>query len=195
MGRGGESRRNQNEINVGRASSMRGLRMIGLLAATLLTAFAGNTARAQSDYPNKPIRLVVGFTPGSVADITARVLGNRMGQILGQQIVVENRPGAASNLAAEFVARAPKDGYTLFLPGSANIANAAINPNLSFDIAKDFAPIALVNAVTVILVVHPSIAVNNVQELIVYAKSKPGELSYASTGLGSAPHFSGELFM
>ena len=173
---------------------MRGLKRLGLWAVTLLLA-AGSAAYAQSDYPNKPIRLVVGFTPGSVADITARVLGNRMGQILGQQMVVENRPGAASNLAAEFVARAPKDGYTLFLPGSANIANAAINPNLSFDIAKDFAPIALVNAVTVILVVHPSIAVNNVQELIAYAKSKPGELSYASTGLGSAPHFSGELFM
>ena len=173
---------------------MPGLKRLGLWAVTLLLA-AGSAAYAQSDYPNKPIRLVVGFTPGSVADITARVLGNRMGQILGQQIVVENRPGAASNLAAEFVARAPKDGYTLFLPGSANIANAAINPNLSFDIAKDFAPIALVNAVTVILVVHPSIAVNNVQELIAYAKSKPGELSYASTGLGSAPHFSGELFM
>src|SRR6185369_2410675 len=169
---------------------MRGLRMMGLLAATLLAAFTGNPARAQGDYPNKPIRLVVGFTPGSVADITARVLGNRMGQILGQSVVVENKPGAGSNLAAEFVARSPKDGYTLFLPGSANIANAAINPNLSFDIAKDFAPIALVNAVTVILVVHPSIAVNNVQELIAYAKSKPGELSYASTGLGSAPHFS-----
>ncbi len=173
---------------------MRGLKRLGLWAVTLLLA-AGSAAYAQSDYPNKPIRLVVGFTPGSVADITARVLGNRMGQILGQQIVVENRLGAASNLAAEFVARAPKDGYTLFLPGSANIANAAINPNLSFDIAKDFAPIALVNAVTVILVVHPSIAVNNVQELIAYVKSKPGELSYASTGLGSAPHFSGELFM
>src|SRR3954454_9654809 len=110
---------------------MRGLRMMRLCAAILLTALAGSAAQAQSDYPNKPIRLVVGFTPGSVADITARVLGNRMGQILGQQIVVENRPGAASNLAAEFVVRAPKDGYTLFLPGSANIANSAINPNLS----------------------------------------------------------------
>jgi tripartite-type tricarboxylate transporter receptor subunit TctC len=173
---------------------MRVLGRLGLWAVALLLA-AGSAAYAQSDYPNKPIRLVVGFTPGSVADITARVLGNRMGQILGQQIVVENRAGAASNLAAEFVARSAKDGYTLFLPGSANIANAAINPNLSFDIAKDFAPIALVNAVTVILAVHPSIAVNNVQELIAYAKSKPGELSYASTGLGSAPHFSGELFM
>jgi tripartite-type tricarboxylate transporter receptor subunit TctC len=138
---------------------------------------------------------VVGFTPGSVADITARVLGNRMGQILGQSILVENRTGAGSNLAAEFVARSPKDGYTLFLSGSANIANAAINPNLPFDIAKDFAPIGLVNAAAVILVVHPSLAVNNVQELIALVKSKPGELSYASTGIGSAPHFSGELFM
>jgi tripartite-type tricarboxylate transporter receptor subunit TctC len=173
---------------------MRGWRWLGLLAAMLLLA-AGPAAHAQSDYPNKPIRLMVGFTPGSVADITARVLGNRMGQILGQQIVVENKPGAASNLAAEFVARATKDGYALFLAGSANIANAAINPNLPFDIAKDFAPIALVNAAAVILVVHPSIAVNNVQELIALAKSKPGELSYASTGIGSAPHFSGELFM
>jgi tripartite-type tricarboxylate transporter receptor subunit TctC len=166
-----------------------------LAAALLLGAVADNTARAQGDYPNKPIRLVVGFTPGSVADITARVLGNRMGQILGQSVVVENKPGAGSNLAAEFVARSAKDGYTLFLPGSANIANAAINPNLPFDIAKDFAPIGLVNAAAVILVVHPSLAVNNVQDLIALAKSKPGELSYASTGIGSAPHFSGELFM
>ena len=174
---------------------MRGLKTMGLLAAALLAAFAGNAARAQSDYPNKPIRMVVGFTPGSVADITARVLGNRMGQILGQSVVVENRPGAGSSLAAEFVARSAKDGYTLFLPGSANIANAAINPNLPFDIAKDFAPIGLVSAAAVILVVHPSLAVNNIQELIALAKSKPGELSYASTGIGSAPHFSGELFM
>jgi tripartite-type tricarboxylate transporter receptor subunit TctC len=174
---------------------MPGLRMVAIFVATLLAAFSGNAARAQGDYPNKPIHLVVGFTPGSVADITARVLGNRMGQILGQSVVVENRPGAGSNLAAEFVARSAKDGYTLYLPGSANIANAAINPNLPFDIIKDFTPIGLVNTAAVILVVHPSLAVNNVQELIALAKSKPGELSYASTGIGSAPHFSGELFM
>jgi tripartite-type tricarboxylate transporter receptor subunit TctC len=173
---------------------MRDWRRIGLMAAALLLAGSGVT-RAQSDYPNKPIHLVVGFTPGSVADITARVLGSRMSQLLGQQIVVENKPGAGSNLAADFVARAPKDGYTLFLPGSANIANAAINPNLPFDIIKDFAPIALVNAVAVVLVVHPSTGVGNVEQLIALAKSKPGELSYASTGIGSAPHFSGELLM
>src|SRR3954447_22648242 len=109
---------------------MHRLKRLGLLALALF-AF-GSVGHAQSDYPNKPIRIVVGFTPGSVADITARVLGNRMGQILGQSVVVENKPGAGSNLAAEFVARSPKDGYTLFLPGSANIANAAINPNLPF---------------------------------------------------------------
>lgn len=165
-----------------------------IIGALVLLA-AGASAHAQGDYPNKPVRLVVGFTPGSVADITGRVLGARVGQIIGQTVVVENKPGAGSNLAAEFVARAPKDGYTLFLPGSVNMANAAINPGLSFDIVKDFAPIALVNSVAVILVVHPSTGVNNVQELIALAKSKPGELSYASTGIGSAPHLSGELFM
>src|SRR5436190_11560023 len=112
-------------------SSMRGLKMMGLLAATLLMAFSDNAARAQSDYPNKPIRLLVGFIPGSSADITARVLGNRMGQILGQTVVVENKAGAGSSLAAEYVARSPNDGYTLFIASSANITNEAINPNLS----------------------------------------------------------------
>jgi tripartite-type tricarboxylate transporter receptor subunit TctC len=109
-----------------------------LLAAVLAVTAAPCGAQ---DYPNKPVRLVVGFTPGSVADITARVLGNRMGQILGQQFVIENKPGAGSNLAAEFVARSAKDGYTLFLSGSVNANNAAMASNLSFDIVKDFAPL------------------------------------------------------
>ena len=172
---------------------MRALRRLGSWAVTLLLA-AGSIAQAQSDYPNKPVRLIVGFTPGSSADITARVLGNKMSQILGQSIVVEARPGAGSNIAAEFVARAPKDGYTLFLGASANVTNAALNPNLPFDLAKDFAPIELVSTAAVILVVHPSVAANNVKELIALAKGKPGELIYASTGIGSAPHLSGELF-
>ena len=172
---------------------MRALRRLGSWAAMLLLA-ASSIAQAQSDYPNKPVRLIVGFTPGSSADITARVLGNKMSQILGQSIVVEARPGAGSNIAAEFVARAPKDGYTLFLGASANVTNAALNPNLPFDLAKDFAPIELVSTAAVILVVHPSVAANNVKELIALAKGKPGELIYASTGIGSAPHLSGELF-
>jgi tripartite-type tricarboxylate transporter receptor subunit TctC len=171
-------------------------RRLAVFVATLcLVCVAALPALAQSDYPNRPVRLVVGFTPGSVADITARVLGNRMSQLLGQQIVVESKPGAGSNLAAEYVARAPKDGYTLFLTGSANIANAALNPNLPFDIAKDFSHVALVSTAAVILVVHPSVAANSVQELIALIRSKPGELAFASTGIGSAPQFSGELFM
>jgi tripartite-type tricarboxylate transporter receptor subunit TctC len=146
------------------------------------------------DYPTRPVRIIVGFIPGSSADITARVVGQRMGQILGQQFVVENKSGAGSSLAAEYVARSPKDGYTLFLGSSANITNAAINPNLAFDMVKDFAPIALVTTAAVILVVHPSIGVGSVQDLVALAKSKPGEVLYASTGVGTAPHLSGELF-
>ena len=162
------------------------------LAAAFVVAAAPCGAQ---DFPNKPVRLVVGFTPGSVADITGRVLGNRMGQILGQQFVIENKAGAGSNLAAEHVARSAKDGYTLFLSGSVNANNAAMQSNLSFDIVKDFAPVALINEVAVILVVHPSVGVSSVKELIALAKGKPGELSYASTGIGTAPHMSGELFM
>jgi tripartite-type tricarboxylate transporter receptor subunit TctC len=173
---------------------MPGLKRFAVVVAPLLLAgLAAPTALGQSDYPNRPVRLIVGFIPGSSADITARVLGQRMGQILGQQFVVEGKPGAGSSLAAEFVARAPKDGYTLFIASSANITNAAINPNLPFDIGKDIAPVALINTAAVILVVHPSTGVKTVQELIALAKSKPGEILYASTGVGTAPHLSGEL--
>jgi tripartite-type tricarboxylate transporter receptor subunit TctC len=170
------------------------MRIIRLLFVIAVTVSAGlSAARAQSDYPNKPVRLIVGFIPGSSADITARVLGSRMSQLLGQQIVVENKPGAGSSLAAEYVARSPKDGYTLFVASSANITNAAINPKLSFDIVKDFAPVALVNNTAVILVAHPSVGVTSLKELITLAKTKPGEINYASTGVGTAPHLSGEL--
>ena len=173
---------------------MSGLKRFAVVVASLLLAgMAAPAALGQSDYPNRPVRLIVGFIPGSSADITARVLGQRMGQILGQQFEVEGKPGAGSSLAAEFVARAPKDGYTLFIASSANITNAAINPNLPFDIGKDFAPVALINTAAVILVVHPSTGVKTVQELIALAKSKPGEILYASTGVGTAPHLSGEL--
>jgi tripartite-type tricarboxylate transporter receptor subunit TctC len=163
------------------------------LAATLVVPCAVSIARAD-DYPSRPVRIMVGFAPGSAADITARVLGQRLGQILGQQVVVEIKPGAASSLAADFSARAPKDGYTLFLASSANITNQAINPHLSFDMVKDFAPIARVTTVPVILVVPPSTGASSVKDLIALAKAKPGELHYASTGVGTAPHLSGELF-
>jgi tripartite-type tricarboxylate transporter receptor subunit TctC len=163
------------------------------LTLALAAQFALPYAHAE-DYPARPVRIIVGFIPGSAADITARVLGQRMGQTLGQQFVIENKPGAGSSLAAELVARAPNDGYTLFLGSSANITNAAINPALGFDMAKDFAPIALATTAPVILVVHPAVGVNSVPDLIALAKAKPGEVLYASTGVGTAPHLSGELF-
>ena len=169
-------------------------RWFAVAASLLLSATAVTVAHAQADYPNRPVRLIVGFPAGSAADVSARVLASRMGQIIGQQVVVESKPGAGSSLAAEFVSRAPKDGYTLFLLSSANITNAAINPKLSFDIAKDFAPVALVNAVAIVLVVPPTVEAKSVKELIALAKSKPGEVLYASTGVGTAPHLSGELF-
>ncbi len=150
-------------------------------------------ARAD-DYPNRPVRIMVGFIPGAAADITARVLGNGLGKLLGQQFVVENKPGAGSSLAADFSARAAKDGYTLFLGSSANVANQVLTPNLGFDMAKDFAPIALATQAPVILVVHPSTGVKSVKELIALAKAKPGEILYASTGVGTAPHLAAELF-
>lgn len=171
------------------------MRVIRAVAAVVLLAgiAIGTSSRAQ-DYPNRPVRIVVGFIPGSAADITARVLGNGLGKLLGQQFVVENKPGAGSNLAGEFAAHAPKDGYTLFLGSSANLTNQIITPNLGFDLTKDFAAIALATTAPVILVVHPSTGVKSVSELIALAKAKPGEILYASTGVGTAPHLAAELF-
>jgi tripartite-type tricarboxylate transporter receptor subunit TctC len=160
------------------------------LWATALAAFAG----LADDYPARPIHVVVGFSPGSGADITARVVGQRMGQILGQQIVVENKTGAGSSLAAESVASAPKDGYTLLLATIANPINAVVNSNLPFDFRQDFAPIVRLTTTPNILVVHPSLGVKSVKELIDLAKRKPNELSFGSSGVATGTHLAGELF-
>ena len=164
-----------------------------LLAAgtALLLGLSATVARAQ-DYPTKPVRIVIGFGPGSVADIAARVLGTRMGQMLGQQFVVENRAGAGSNLGAEFVTRAPKDGYTLFMATIANTINPAMS-QLPFDFAKDLTPVSLVAASPQLLVAHPSLGVNTVQELIALAKTKPEQIHYASSGVGTLSNLSGLL--
>ncbi len=135
---------------------MRPVKSLAVIAAALVgAAAAASAARAQADYPNRPVRLIVGFPPGSSADIAARVVGTRMTQLLGQQVVVESKPGAASSIAAAEVARAEKDGYTLFMLSSANVINEQINPKLTFNIARDFAPVALVNTTAIILAVHP----------------------------------------
>jgi tripartite-type tricarboxylate transporter receptor subunit TctC len=164
------------------------------MAALLMPAFLLAAPACAQDYPNRPVHILVGFNPGAVADLSARVLANRLGQVLGQQFVVENKPGAGSAIAAEAGARAPKDGYTLFLGSSATVTNQAITANPTFDMIRDFAPIALVTEASVILVVHPSTGVKSVKELIALAKAKQGSLLYASVGPGSAPHLAAELF-
>ena len=150
-------------------------------------------ARAQT-YPTRPVKLIVGFGPASAADVTARILAQRLDQTMGQQFVVENRPGAASTIGAEYVVHAPNDGYILLLATVANAVNATLSPDVDFDFAKDLAPIALVATLPNILVVHPSLGVKSVQELIALAKSKPGQLSFGSAGVGTSTHLSAELF-
>ena len=150
-------------------------------------------AWAVDAYPSRPIHVIVGFTPGAAADITARVLGGSMGPSLGQQIVVENKPGAGSSIAAAYVGHEAKHGYTLFLATLSIIVNQIINPNPSFDLTRDLAPIALLASVPVILVVNPDSNVHSVADLIALAKSKPGQVLHA-TVVGSLPHLASELF-
>jgi tripartite-type tricarboxylate transporter receptor subunit TctC len=165
------------------------------IAAILLAAplVAASHAQAQSDYPNHPVRIVAGFVPGSSTDIIARLMANHWSKALGQQFVVENRPGAASAIAADVVARAPKDGHTLLVGGTVNTSTGLINPKQSFDITRDFTPVILIAGQPMILTVHPSLGVATVAELIALAKAKPGELSYGSTGVGAQPHLLMEL--
>lgn len=163
-----------------------------MCAALALAMSLTATASSAQDYPNRPVRIVIGFGPGSVADITARVMGAHMSQTLGQQVVVENRPGAGSSLGAEHVARAPKDGYTLFMATIANTINPALS-RLPFDFAKDLAPISLVASSPQLLVAHPSLGVNSVQDLIALAKTRPEPIHYACSGVGTLSHLSGLL--
>jgi tripartite-type tricarboxylate transporter receptor subunit TctC len=169
-------------------------RAIGLLAVAALMGLAPDAAQAQSAYPNRPVKVMVGFPPGTAADISARLLDQRLSQIFGQQFVVENRPGASSTIAVEMVVRAPKDGYTLLMGSVANTINPMMLKNLSYSFEKDLQPVALVTSAPNILVVHPSLPVHSVQDLIAYAKARPGEIFFASSGNGTSPHLTGELF-
>ena len=171
---------------------MRGWARAALAAALVMAA--GLTAAEAQDYPNAPIHVICGFPPGSTADISVRVVGAKMGQILGQQFVIENRVGAGSSLAAAQVARAPKDGYTLYVGNAANVVNAAMSSNLSFDFYKDFEPIALITSTPTVLAVTPELGVKSVKDLIALAKAKPDALSFGSSGVGSSTHLALELF-
>jgi len=165
----------------------------GGAAVAALTPIA-LSASAQAAYPSRPIRLIVGFTPGTAADIAARTFANGAEGALGQKIIVENKPGAGSAVAAEFVARAPKDGYTLFLATLSIVTAQAMKPDPNFDLARDFAPISLLANGAVVLVVNPASNLHSVADLIALAKAKPGEVLAANAGVGSLPHFSAALF-
>jgi tripartite-type tricarboxylate transporter receptor subunit TctC len=163
---------------------------VGIVAGL---ALAG-PAKAQ-DYPSKPIRLVVPFAAGGATDVLARLVGERLTASLGQQVVVDNRPGAGGNIGSDLVARAEPDGYTILMGAVGTHAiNPSLYPKMPYDPVKDFAPVTLVASVPNVLVVNPEVPANSVQELIDLAKANPGELNFASSGNGTSIHLSGELF-
>ncbi len=161
-----------------------------LVPAVALALFAAG-AQAQG-YPAKPVRIVVGFSPGGVADTTARLVAQRLAEPLGQPIVVENRPGAAGAIATERVAASAPDGYTLLAPTAADTVIPSLRARLPYNLERDLAPVALLAIAPFVLVVHPSVPVKNVKELIALARAQPGKLSYGSVGVGTTPHLSAE---
>lgn len=160
----------------------------------LLVIVAQCPSFADESYPSRPIRLIVGFGAGSSADVVARIVGNKLGALLGQTIVVEDRPGASSMLATNAVARANTDGYTLLMATIAATINTTLMPGKGPDFEKELVPIALIGSLPEILVVNPMLDVHSVKDLIALAKQKPDALSYGASGVGSGPHLATELF-
>jgi tripartite-type tricarboxylate transporter receptor subunit TctC len=162
-------------------------------AALAVTAAAALPAMAQS-YPTKPVRIYVGFAPGGGTDIMARAVAARLSESMKQQFIVENRPGANANLAAKLAAEAPADGYTLLFMSVAHIMSKPVYKNLGYDIERDLTPITVVSSVPNVLAANPALPARTVKEVIALARAKPGELTYASSGVASPEHFAGELF-
>src|SRR5215813_12802283 len=150
-------------------------------------------ARAQA-YPTRPVRIVVGFPAGGGVDIVARLMGQWLSERLGQPFIIENRPGAATNIATEAVVRAAADGYTLLLVHSSNAMNATLYEKLNFNFIRDIAPVASIIVVPNVMLVHPSVPAKTVAEFIAYAKASPGKINFASGGIGGPSHLAGELF-
>ena len=162
------------------------------LTGAALALVAGGTGGA--DYPVKPVRFIVALAPGGGTDFVARVLAGRLSETWGQQVVVDNRPGAGSIIGAELVAKAVPDGYTLLLGTNSLLTQPSLFKNLPYDVTKDFAPVTLALRAPLLLTAHPSLGVANLKELIALARAKPGELSYASPALATTGHLGGELF-
>ena len=169
--------------------------LVGLILSAIAAASWSAAAKAEDDYPNHPIRMLVGYPPGGTVDICARLIGQYLSEHLHQQIVVENKPGAGNNLATEIAARSAPDGYTLFLANPANAINATLYKNLTFNFIKDMAPVAGLIVVPNVMEVNPNVPAHTVAEFIAYAKANPSKVNWASSGVGTSVHLSGALFM
>jgi tripartite-type tricarboxylate transporter receptor subunit TctC len=167
--------------------------LLHLSAGAVALPALSRRARAQT-YPARPVRLIIGYTPGGSADITARLTGQWLSERLGQSVIVESRPGGGTNIATEAVVRAPPDGYTLLLVAPANAINATLYDKLNFDFLRDIAPVSGIIRFPNVVDVNPSLPIKSIPELIAYAKTNPGKLNMASSGNGSTIHMSGELF-
>jgi tripartite-type tricarboxylate transporter receptor subunit TctC len=167
--------------------------VLGLAASAGALRFGARPAWSQA-YPARPVRVIVGFPPGGSADIVTRLVGQALGERLGQPFIVDNRAGAGSNIGAEAVVRAAPDGYTLLSATVANAINATLYRNLSFDYVRDLAPVASIDIVPNVMDVNPSVPAKTIPEFIAYAKANPGKLVMGSGGIGSSPHVAGELF-
>ncbi len=166
------------------------------ITTALLLAFLGSASGAAlaQAYPSKPVRILVGFAPGGGTDIMARAVATRLTESLKQQVIVDNRPGANANVAAKLAAEAPADGYTILFMSVAHIMSKPVYKNLGYDIERDLTPITVVSEVSNVLAAHPSLPAKTVKEVVALARAKPGELTYASAGVGSPEHFAGEMF-
>src|SRR4029079_1190960 len=165
------------------------------LSAIGLSAIASIGSAQAADYPTRPVRWVVGYPPGGATDIIARLIGQRLSERLGQQFVIENKPGAGNNIATESVVNAEPDGYTVLLVNPANYINATLYSNLKFNFVRDIAPVASFNRVPNVMTVAKDVTAKNVAEFIAYAKANPGKVNLASSGNGTSVHLSGEMFM
>ncbi|MCU4121945.1 tripartite tricarboxylate transporter substrate binding protein [Variovorax sp. N23] len=174
-------------------SRRRLLAAAGAALCLAIPAFAQAQAPAPT-YPTKPVKLVVPYPPGGPTDIVARLVAQKLSDAMGQQFIVDNRPGAGGNTGAELVARSPADGYTLVVATTAHAINPSLFKNLGYSLSKDFAPVSLLTSGPLVIVANPSLPAKNVAELIALAKAKPGELNFASSGNGQSTHLSAELF-
>jgi len=175
------------------AMEQRRRQFLRLVAASAVTSAVSGHGRAET-YPSRPVRLIVGFAPGGTSDILARLIGQRLSERLGQQFIVDNRPGAGGNIGADAAVKSPPDGQTMLLINAANASNTSLYENLSFNFIRDIVPVAGIFTGPFVMVVHPSVPAKTVPEFIAYAKANSGKLNLASPGIGSTVHLCGELF-